>query len=154
MRNVGRPRLHPRDVGHVHDFPFGAPQVGDGALRDEKHRPQVQVERCVPALGGDGLDRFAHHDRGGVDHDVKAPQRPGRLIREPSCCCGVAEIGLEQLGTPTRAPHGSRGLLRPLCRAVVVNRDIAAGLRQSDGDRLADPLPSSRDERGCALEPH
>ena len=126
----------------------------DGTLRDEKHRAQVEVERRIPALGGHGLHRFAHHDRGRVDHDVEAFQGAGGLIREPARGGGVGEIGLQQLGAPTRAPHGSRGLLRTFRRAVVVDRHVAAGLCQSDRDRLPDPRPGSSDQRGCALELH
>ncbi len=32
--------------------------------------------------------------------------------------------------------------------------DVAAGLRESDGDRLTDPPPRSSDECGRAFEPH
>ena len=115
MRDIGRPWFHARDVRQIDDLPFGPPQMRNRPLRDEKHRAQVEVERCVPTLRGDSFHRFARHDRGRVDHDVESLQGAGGLIRESARRRRIGEIRRQQLGPPTCRPHRARRLLRALC---------------------------------------
>ena len=156
VRYVARPRLQSCDVRHVHDLALGAAQVGDGALRHEKHRPQVEIERRIPALGGHILDPLLHHDRGGVDEDVEPVEAACGRIGESAGCVRIAQIGLEQLGAAAGRAHGTGRVLGAFRRAMVMDGDIAPRLRQPDRNRLADPCSGTRDQRGGTqpLEPH
>jgi len=58
------------------------------SLRHEERRPQVEIERRIPTLGRDLLDRLAHHNRRGVDQDVEPFQDTRGLVGKSSRASG------------------------------------------------------------------
>jgi hypothetical protein len=56
-------------------------QQRQGSLSDKKVRPQVEIERLVPALGRDLLNRLPHHDARGVDDDIEVSAQAFRGCR-------------------------------------------------------------------------
>src|SRR2546427_585806 len=85
----------------------------NGALRHEKIRSEVEIERLIPALGGDVLDALLPHHPRRVDEDVEAPERAGRLVGKGARGGGVAQVRLHELRPTTRRPNPLAGLPPP-----------------------------------------
>ena len=154
MRHVRRPGLETREVREIDDFPFRPAQMGDGTLRHEEHRAQIQVQRRVPTVRSHVLDGLAHHDRRRVDEDVETLERARRLVGQAARRLRIGEIGLEQLGAATCFLNRLHRRLGPPARAVVVDGNVTSRARQADRDRLAEATPGSRHQGDSTVEPH
>ena len=94
---------------------------------DVDHRVEVAL-RHVP-------ERGVRLDAGVVDEHVETAERLGAFGDQPLHVGDVAEVGLDAGAAPAERPDLPRAPpRRPLRVAVVVDDDIGAFLRQSNGD--------------------
>ena len=154
MRDIRGPRLETREVGNIDDLAFRAPQMRNRTLRHEKRRSQIEVERRIPAVRRDVLDRLPHHDRRRVDHDIEPFENARSLVGESPRGVRIGQVRLHQLRATAGATNRAHRLLGTARGAVVMHRHVTPCPRQPNRDGLSDAPAGARHQCARALEPH
>ena len=154
MRHKERPGLDAGDVGDRDDHaPAGRRHLPVRRLGGEHEPLGRRVERRVEELLGHVLRPHGlEPGRWAVDDDVEAAQLDRRGVDQRRHLGGVAGLRRERLGVDAECLDLRAGGLGRMGARVVADRDVGAGLREVEGDRLAQPVRTPDHEASAAVE--
>ena len=118
-------------------------------LRKEERRFEIHAHHRVPVFLRE-VDREGAADGAGVvDQDVGTAELRVHGVDAFGQRRDLVERAFDPVQSPTGSLHLRRGLVR---RAAPERRDVGAGLRECNGDRLPQPRVGAGDDRDAILQ--